>query len=365
MSPSRLWGTFSGGRFGLGKWGCVAAAVAALVVAPAGTAGRTAAPGVPRWQWTATHSDAVPAWVHEAARNVTIAVVDTGADLLTPSLAGRSAATWNVTTSTPTVQDTVGHGTFVASLAAGFGGEARLMIVQANRGDTLFSDIDEADAIVYAVDHGANIINLSLGGPQTSFIERNAIDYATEHGVLLVAAAGNAGDEGNPTIYPAALIGRSGLVVGASTPAGTRASFSTTGRYVDVLAPGVGVLGALATGVSTSYFTPSGVSGLGFGTGTSYAAPEVAGAAALVWAARPTLTAQDVAAVIETTASNQGLWTKELAFGTVDVGAAVQLAASGAAVVAPSPAVAPEPLLLKPKAKARSAAKKTKSRGRR
>ena len=147
------------------------------------------------------------------------------------------------------------------------------MIVQANRGAT-FSDVDEAAGIVWAVDHGARIVNLSLSGSQTSPTERAAVRYATKKGVLLVAAAGNGGQNGNRPSYPAALLGRDGLVVGASTPSGTRAAFSTTGRYVDLLAPGVGVLGAIAASAPNTLFAPApGAVGYGLGSGTSYSAP--------------------------------------------------------------------------------------------
>jgi subtilisin family serine protease len=244
---------------------------------------------------------------------------------------------------------------------SGFGGDARLMIVQANRGGLGFTDIDESRAIVWAVDHGANIINLSLGGARTSLVERKAIDYATKRGVLLVAAAGNSAEQGNPTVYPAALIGATGLVVGASNAAGERASFSTTGAYVDVLAPGVDVLGALASGISSTFFTPvatpNSTGTYGYGSGTSYAAPEAAGAAALVWAANPNLDAAGVAATLEATAAGQGTWTNELAFGTIDVAAAVTRAVGGAPPTLVRPAVA------KPKvenAKVRTVAKKAK-----
>ena len=330
---------------------------------------------VPEWQWTATHADLVPSWVQDAAHNITIAVVDTGADVLVPTLAAKQPVTWNVASGTSTVHDAIGHGTFVASLAAGggsdpagmlgFGGQAQLMIVQANRGGASFSDIDEANAIIYAVDHGANIINLSLGGTQTSITERNAIDYATSHGVLLVAAAGNSAEQGNPVMYPAALIGRSGLVVGAAGPSGTRASFSTMGSYVDVLAPGVDVLGALATGIPNTFFNPvatPGASGAyGTGSGTSYATPEVAGTAALVWAANPKLDATGVAEMIEGTASGAGVWNGELAFGNINAAAAVARASTGTTPSLSWPAALPGPKLLKtPKAKPRAVAKKPK-----
>jgi subtilisin family serine protease len=285
-------------------------------------------------------ADRVPPEVLAQAARVTIAVIDTGADLSSPSIAEKQPITYDVATRTALVQDAVGHGTFVASLAggansdrsgmSGFGGDARLMIVQANRGSTGFTDADEANAIVWAVDHGAKIVNLSLGGSQTSTVERSAVRYAIDHGVLLVAAAGNDGQAGNPAFYPAALIGRQGLVVGASTASGSRAPFSTTGSYVDVLAPGVNVLGALSATTLPGFFTrvstPGATGSYGLGSGTSYAAPEVAGAAALVWAANPALDAAGVAAVIEATASGRGRWTRELAFGTVDVAAAVKRA---------------------------------------
>lgn len=295
----------------------------------------------PDWQWNATDQDLVPSWVRAAASSITIAVVDTGADVAAPSIAAKDPVTWNVATGRAAVSDAVGHGTFVASLAAGaaddetgvagFGGDARLMVVQANRGSSAFSDVDEARAIVWAVDNGARIVNLSIAGASTSPVERAAIRYATARGVLLVAAAGNAARDGNPRIYPAALIGRSGLVVGAATRRGTRASFSSTGRYVDVLAPGVNVLGALSTDVgSTRLFAPASIASYGYGSGTSYAAPEVAGAAALVWAANPLLDAAAVATLISGTTSQAGVWSSDLAFGNLDVAAAVARAQSGA-----------------------------------
>jgi subtilisin family serine protease len=299
----------------------------------------------PEWQWSAMHADLVPQWVLQQAAGVTIAIVDTGADLSAPTIAAKHPITHSVATGGPLVHDAIGHGTFVASLAAGaltdpaamsgFGGLAQLMIVQANRGGSGFSDLDEANAIVWAVDHGAKIVNLSLGGGRTSRVERAAVEYAIGHNVLLVAAAGNAAQQGNPVIYPAALIAQRGLVVGASTVDGDRAPFSSTGSYVDVLAPGVNVLGALAGGILPSGFfspvaTPGSTGSYGLGSGTSYAAPEVAGVAALVWAANPALDAAGVAAVIEGSASSRGVWTQALAYGNVDAANAVAQAASGA-----------------------------------
>ena len=152
---------------------------------------------------------------------------------------------------------------------------------------------------------------LSIGGAQTSQVEKDAIRYAIVHGVLVVAAAGNTGLGGNVKSYPAALVGTHGLAVASSTSTGKRASFSTVARYVSLAAPGVRVLGATVAAASASEFPRATLPADGlyaYGTGTSYSAPQVAGAAALVWAANPSLTADGVIAILEQTASGAGKW---------------------------------------------------------
>src|SRR5262249_16747704 len=166
----------------------------------------------------------------------------------------------------------------------------------------------ESAAIRWAVDHGANIINLSLTGATTSPLERAAIRYAASHDVLLVAAVGNEYRSGNPVEYPAALLqpvgsngrGGVGLAVAAPTRDGAHAPFSNAGSWVSLAAPGLGVFGALSTLSSATSWPraelPGVTSGLfGYASGTSFAAPQVAGAAALVWAANRSLTARQVA----------------------------------------------------------------------
>ena len=188
-----------------------------------------------QWQYAATHADLVPDAVTHATAGITLAVIDTGADLAAPDLAAKAPLAYNVRARSTAVSDPNGHGTFVASLAAGStsngdgiagsSGDARLMVIEAADRQGSFTDLDEAAAIVYAVDHGARIINLSLGGPTTSSTERRAVDYAVAKGVLLVAAIGNSHGGGNPVEYPAALlqpvgsrgVGGRGLSVGAST----------------------------------------------------------------------------------------------------------------------------------------------------
>jgi subtilisin family serine protease len=291
------------------------------------------------WQFAATRANLVPADVQHAAAAITIAVVDTGADLTAPTIAAKAPTTYNAVTGSDTVSDVTGHGTFVASVAAGsvttgsvlhgFGGDAKLMIVQANRGSDVFDDVDEAAGIVWAVDHGAMIVNLSIGGAQTSQAERDAIAYALSHGVLVVAAAGNTGLGGNVQSYPAALVGTRGLAVASSTATGRRAPFSTAARYVSLAAPGVHVLGATTAAAPTAEFPRATLAADGlyaYGTGTSYSAPQVAGAAALVWAADPSLTPAGVVSILEQTASGRGSWNPGTGYGVLDVAAAVSRA---------------------------------------
>jgi len=298
------------------------------------------------WQYHATGVDRVPTAILSAARTITIAVIDTGADLTAPDLIGHIAGAYDIRSGSRNVTDTNGHGTFVASIAggsarngalvAGFGGEARLLIVKAADSAGL-TDIDIAAGILYAVRHGSRIINLSFAGQTPSTVEASAVAYAAKRGILLVAAAGNDALAGNPTEYPAAYLqpigsnglGGSGLVVAASGNEGKRALFSEFGSFVSLAAPGASVFGAVSARSSTTAYPRStlgapGVVGLyGYASGTSFAAPQVSGAAALVWAANPTLSARQVADVLKQTASGRGSWTPGLGFGVIDVAAAV------------------------------------------
>jgi len=252
------------------------------------------------------------------ASRVEIAVIDTGAAVSVPAIAAHAPSTFDVRTGSSNVNDANGHGTFVASIVAASSGDARLLVVKAGSSSGAFTDANEAAAIRYAIGHGARIINLSIGGPSTSSTERAAVRYAVAHGALLVAAAGNDHGFGNPVEYPAALLqpvgsrgaGGAGLTVAASD--GTeRAAFSGSGSWISLAAPGVNVAGALRSGRSTRE------------SGTSFATAEVSGAAALVWAANPALTAHEVAWVLKETASGQGRWNADVGYGVIDVPAAV------------------------------------------
>jgi subtilisin family serine protease len=307
---------------------------------------QTFLPGVAwEWQWDAANMDAVPDSVLRAASRVKVAVIDSGADLSAPNVGDKAPRTWSLLSHSHKVKDVLGHGTFVASIAAGsvrdgvgiagFGGDAKLLVVQAIDRDGYITDVDEAAAIVYAVKHGADVINLSIGGSETSAIEKRAVRWAARQGVLIVAAAGNEHDAGNPVEYPAALLqpkgsrgeGGIGLAVGATDRDGTRAPFSNTGSYLSLGAPGYNVFAAESAASEWPHAqVPWDSPGFyGWASGTSFSAPEVAGVAALVWGANPLLTARQVAQVLKRSAHGSG-WTPELGWGTLDAGAAVALA---------------------------------------
>jgi len=179
------------------------------------------------WQYEAIGEAGLPASVLRDAARIRLAVIDTGADLSASGIAARRPATYNVRTGGHDVRDLNGHGTFVTSLAARASGDARLLIVKAGSSSGAFSTAAEATAIRYAVNHGAQIVNLSLGGPQTSPPERAAVGYAAAHGVLIVAPVGNG--YGTAAEYPAALLGDAGLAVAASTRSGMHARFLQQG----------------------------------------------------------------------------------------------------------------------------------------
>jgi subtilisin family serine protease len=256
----------------------VGAAVAFAWVTATTSGGAVGAATAEEWQLHAAHVDQVPDAVLQSAATVKIAVIDTGADVTAPDLAARAPETWNTRTRSSDVRDVNGHGTFVASIVAAASGDAKLLVIKSGSDGGSFTDIDEAAGITYAVDHGARILNLSVGGPKTSRTERRAIQYAIGHGALVVTAVGNEGQSGNPVEYPAALVqpvgsdgaGGAGLAVTASTAGGRRAAFANTGSWVSLAAPGDHVLGALSDTSSPLLFprtTFAGVTGLyGYGS---------------------------------------------------------------------------------------------------
>lgn len=292
-------------------------------------------------------------WPITQGRGVTVAVVDTGVDGSQPFLAGAVLPGLDVINGGGAANtDCDGHGTFVAGIVAGrqlpgfgFSGVAPeatiLPIRQAN------SPLDGnaqslADGIRAAVDQHARVINVSIVSPQPTLALALAVRYALARGVVIVAAAGNDFSQGNAVQYPAGFPGV--LAVGAVDANGQRASFSETGPNIGVVAPGTDLLGPGAGG-------PGLVTTAG---GTSFAAPFVAGVAALVRAYHPRLSAAEVIRRIEITADHPpgGLPSPSLGWGEVNPYAAVTAVLPGEQhdVAVARPSAVPPPAAAHPEA---------------
>jgi subtilisin family serine protease len=308
------------------------------------------------WQFASANLAGALALTPGDAR-IQVGIIDTGVDAV-PDLAGKIDGLYDVTTHgtqlSPSTSgnDDYGHGTAVASLIAangfgmaGFGGVAHVIGIHADN-EGRFYDADVAQAIAKLDVLGVRIVNLSIGGPEPSSpILVDAIDKAASDGMLIVAASGN---EGGQVDWPAALLQPSGggesygLAVGATNVNGSHASFSNFGEHLSLVAPGIftgdcsGVLVALPQRnqllSDTCYpqWTGSGGAEYGYVAGTSFASPEVAGVAALVWAVRPELKNYQVADIIKASADRDADvgWTLTMGCGRLDAAAAVALALS-------------------------------------
>jgi thermitase len=298
--------------------------------------------------------DAPAAWAQtRGGADVRIAIVDTGIDARQPDLAGKVIAAANFTASNTTA-DLSGHGTHVAGIAAasfnngigiaGMAPSARLMDIKVLAvdadGQTAGDCADVADGIVWATNHGANVINMSLGSRSPCHAMALAMDYAYSHGALPIAAAGN--DASTALNYPAAY---DHVVSVAATSAGDQlAGFSNRGAgWVDVAAPGAGIVSTLPT-----YANGTGAIDYGYLSGTSMAAPVVSGIAALIWAQMPVGQAnRDVEARIFASAEPVAGTGTDWRYGLVDACRAVTADAPLCSPLAPpapgTPAPTPPP----------------------
>ncbi len=268
------------------------------------------------------------AWeITHGSPDVIVAVVDTGVDLGHPDLAGKIIPGPDLANNDSLPLDDNGHGTHVAGIiaaatnngigVASIGYETRVLAVKVlnSQGSGYYSVI--AQGIVYAVDHGARIINLSLRGIIPSAVLENAIAYAWQHNALVVAAAGN--DATDAPVYPAAY--EHVLAVSATDWADRWWTLSNHGDYVDLSAPGVGIYSTDWREQVGPYASRS---------GTSMATPHVAATAALVLSVNPQLSNEELAQILTETAHDLGPagWDSSFGFGRVDALAAVTAAQS-------------------------------------
>ena len=263
-------------------------------------------------QWGIFAIGADRVWATTTGIGVIVAVVDSGSgphpDLAENLLPGRSFFGL-VESQDGSDIDASGHGTHVAGIIAsaannGIGGSgvapnAQLLPIkvldQAGQGDAR----DVAAGVRYAADNGAKVINLSLGGATESSSLTQAITYANDKGALVVAAAGNGGANDKPK-WPASL--DLTLAVTAVDQSNGATSFDQRGEYIDIAAPGTGIVST----VKGDY---------GASSGTSMAAGFVAGAAALLFAAEPRATNNQVRDILLRTATDIGEPGRDLTFG--------------------------------------------------
>lgn len=214
--------------------------------------------------------------------------------------------------------DESSHGTRVAGIAAavtdngvGIAGVAPDAVLMALRaGVTLQSDLtfleedDLAAAILYAVENGAHIINMSWGGPESAYLIRDVVRYAAANSIVLVTSAGNSGESG--LSYPAAM--DETIAVGATAPQDRIAAFSSRGVPLDLVAPGSGTLTTLP---GNRY---------AYASGTSFAAPHISGLAALVLSRRPDLNDAQVRTLLAASVIDLGVegWDSRSGAGRID-----------------------------------------------
>ena len=276
--------------------------------------------------WALPKIQAPGAWDGANGSGVTIAILDTGIDSTHPDLAPNLVPGWNVYDNNANTADVHGHGTWVAGVAAmaanngmgsaGVAWGAKIMPVRIAdpSGYAYWSTV--AQGIYWAADHGAKVVNVSYNGVSGSSSVQSAAQYLRSKGGIVVVAAGNSSG------LEAVAANDALLSVAATDSSDLRASFSSYGDYVDLAAPGVSV-----------YTTTMG-GGYANASGTSFASPIVAGAAALMMSANSRITPADIDRLLKTTAVDLGTSGFDQYYGSGRVNAAAAVTAAKQMVAA-------------------------------
>ncbi|MCZ8511190.1 S8 family peptidase [Paenibacillus filicis] len=295
-----------------------------------------------KYQWNLPIIDTEAGWnVTKGSNDVIVGVVDTGVDLNHQDLKDQLVSGFNVVNPDQKPQDDVGHGTHVAGTVgaivnnnlgiAGMSWYNRIMPVKVLDSTGAGSTYAVAQGIIWATDHGAKVINMSLGNYADAQFLHDAIKYAYDRDVVLIAASGNDNTDrpGYPAAYPEV------LAVAATDAQKNKASFSNYGDYIAVAAPGVSIA---STYPHNQYAALS---------GTSMASPHVTALAALIRSVNPSLKNTEVMQIMRDTAMDIGPAGKDQYFGhgLIDVVAALKAAQPAAQRTTPDTTLQNQPQL--------------------
>ncbi|WP_036481703.1 S8 family peptidase [Myxosarcina sp. GI1] len=292
------------------------------------------APNDPEYskQWNFHNINVEQAWDETKGNGVTVAVIDTGVTQVPDLKLTKFVKGYNFVSDKVDAADDNGHGTHVAGTiaqstnngygVAGIAYEASIMplkVLSSSGGGTV---ADIAEAIKFAADNNADVINLSLGGIGSSHLMQEAVDYAYAKGVTIIAAAGN--ENRNSASYPARY--PHVMSVAATDATGVKAPYSNFGAGVDISAPG----GSEAGKILQNTVDPSSGKSVFVGfQGTSMAAPHVAGVAALVRASGIEEPAEVVNILKQSSRKIKEDPLNHFGAGQLDAGGAVKLALKG------------------------------------
>jgi subtilisin family serine protease len=275
-------------------------------------------------QWGLEKMMVPEAWnITTGSSSVIVAILDTGIDANHPDLADRIVAGYDIVNGKAGIpEDDHGHGTQMAGIIAakgengtgisGINWNCRVLAVKVIDSNGVGSAADVAQGLIYAAEHGAQTVNMSFGGYGNSDILNEAIQYVHQRNVVLVAAAGN--EDTDSPVYPAAY--PNVLAVTATGPGDQKWSGANFGNYLDLAAPGVGILTTASNG------------GYSYGTGTSHAAAMVSGVAALLKAKNPRYSNTQIETQLQASADDLGAKGRDSIFGAGRVNAFRALSSS-------------------------------------
>ena len=264
--------------------------------------------------------NALGGWSIESGdSSIMIAVIDTGVDYRHEDLSGKVVKGYDFVNEDYDPMDDNGHGTHVSGIIGGIANNGRgiagvchdcsILAVKVVTADGSGANSWIANGIANAVNLGARVLNLSLGGLDNSNTIRMAVEQAYQQGAIIVAASGN--DGSSAPMYPAAL--SQAISVGATGRYGDKASFSNYGSSLELAAPGESIYGTVPGNSYEAW------------NGTSMAAPHVSGAAGLIWSRNPSLSNTQVRQLLASTATDLGSSGRDsyFGYGRIDVRAAL------------------------------------------